>query len=152
MPLFEIPGKPILAQTNAILTYIGRNYDLLPTDTYEEARHQAIMVTVEDLRGHVQPQLRTSEEPQKSAIRKELATTTFPTWAGFVERWLGDGPFVGGSKISVADFKLYIIYRWVASGGIDLVPADTFAPFAKLTRVFKAVGEHPKVAAWVSRH
>jgi glutathione S-transferase len=152
MPIFEIPGKPPLAQSNAILTYIGREYGLLPTDSFEAARHEALMAYVEELRQHTSPILRISDETEKVKARQELATTYFPTWATNVERQLGDGPFVGGAKISVADLKLYMAVRWVASGAIDLVPKETFAPFAKLTRLYRAVAEHPKVASWVASH
>jgi glutathione S-transferase len=152
LPLLDIPGKPTLAQSNAILGYIGREHGLLPTDSFEAARHVALLAYVEELRAHVGPILRISDEAQKLAARAELATKYFPTWAAFIEKQLGDGPFVGGSKISVADIKLYMIVRWVASGNIDHVPTDTFAPFTKLTRVFQAVAEHPGVKSWIAKH
>jgi glutathione S-transferase len=152
LPAFEIPGKPVLAQSNAILAYIGREHGLLPSDSFEAARHEALMAYAEELRHHTSPILQIKDDAQKLAARTELATKYLPTWAGFVERQLGDGPFVGGAKISVADLKLYMIVRWIASGAVDHVPKDTFAPFAKLNRLFRAVAEHPKVAAWVSSH
>jgi prostaglandin-H2 D-isomerase / glutathione transferase len=151
-PIFEIPGKPALAQSNAILSYIGREYGLLPTDSFETARHEALMAYAEELRHHTSPILRISDETEKLKAREELATKYFPAWATNVERQLGDGPFVGGAKISVADVKLYMIVRWVASGAIDHVAKDTFARFEKLSRLYRAVAEHPKVAAWVSSH
>jgi glutathione S-transferase len=152
LPAFEIPGKPVLAQSNAILAYIGREHGLLPSDSFEAARHEALMAYAEELRHHTSPILQIKDDAQKLAARTELATKYLPTWAGFVERQLGDVPFVGGAKISVADLKLYMIVRWIASGAVDHVPKDTFAPFAKLNRLFRAVAEHPKVAAWVSSH
>jgi glutathione S-transferase len=152
LPTFEIPGKPVLAQSNAILTYIGREHGLLPTDSFEAARHEALMAYAEELRHHTSPILQIKGDAEKLAARTELATKYLPTWGGFVERQLGDGPFVGGSKISVADIKLYMIVRWIASGAVDHVPKETFAPFEKLNRLYRAVAEHPKVASWVSSH
>jgi glutathione S-transferase len=152
MPIFEIPGKPPLAQSNAILTYIGREHGLLPTDSFEAARHEALMAYAEEMRHHTSPILRISGETEKLEARKELATKYLPSWATNVERQIGDGPFVGGATISVADLKLYMVVRWIVSGAIDHVPKETFAPFAKLTRLYRAVAEHPKVASWVSSH
>ena len=152
LPKLEIPGKPVLAQSNAILAYIGREYGLLPSDSFEAARHEALLAYCEEARHHTTPILRITDEAQKLAARAELATKYFPTWAGFVEQQIGDGPFVGGNKISVADIKLYMIVRWVASGNIDHVPADTFAPFKKLTRLYHAVAEHPGVKSWQAKH
>jgi prostaglandin-H2 D-isomerase / glutathione transferase len=151
-PIFEVPGKPPLAQSNAILSYIGREHGLLPTDSFEAARHESLMAYVEELRHHTTPILRITDEAAKLEARQELATKYFPGWATNVERQLGNGPFVGGNTISVADLKLYMIVRWVASGAIDHVAKDTFAPFEKLTRLYRAVAEHPKVASWVASH
>src|SRR5581483_10265202 len=53
LPLLEMPGKPVLAESNAILAYIGRLYDLHPADPFEAARHEALMSQVEVLRATV---------------------------------------------------------------------------------------------------
>jgi glutathione S-transferase len=92
LPTLQIEGKPPLAQSNAILAYIGRTYGLLPTDSFEAARHEAILASVEDLRGHTNPITRISEPEKKVAARQELATKYLPTWAGFIEKQIGDGP------------------------------------------------------------
>lgn len=151
LPILEIPGKPPLAQSNAILEYVGREHGLLPTDSFEAARHVALMAYCEELRGHVSPILQIREEAQKVAARTELATKYLPTWAGNVERQLGDGPFFAGSAISVADVKVYMIMRWFTTGAVDHVSKDVFAPFAKLGRLFAAVADHPGIKAWLAR-
>ena len=35
------------------------------------------------------------------------------------ERQLRDGPFVAGSKLHVADLKLFMIVRWFATATVD---------------------------------
>lgn len=45
MPILELTGKPPLAQSNAILVYIGRQYGLHPKDDLEAAYHEALMST-----------------------------------------------------------------------------------------------------------
>lgn len=151
LPVLEIPGKAPLAHSNAILGFIGREHGLLPSDSFEAARHVAVMEACEELRHHVTPVLRITDEAQKVTARGELQNKYMPTWAGFVEKQIGSGPFFGGSTISVADIKLYMIVRWVASGNIDHVSKDTFAPFSKLTRLYQAVGDHPGIKAWQAR-
>jgi len=151
LPLLEIEGKPVLAQSNAILSFIGRQHDLLPKDSFEVARHEAVMAFCEEARHHITPILRIKDEAEKLAKRAELANFYVPTWAGFVEKQIGAGPFFGGDKLSVADIKLYMIVRWFASGGVDHVPPTVFDKFEKLTRLYKAVGAHPSVAEWVAR-
>ncbi len=152
LPLLEIPGKPPLAQSNAILSYVGREYGLQPTDSFELARHESLIAYVEEARHHVSPILfNIKDEAEKVKARGELATKYLPMWAGNVEKQLGDGPYVAGDKLCIADIKLYMFYRWFAGGGVDHVPATVFAPFEKLTRLYHAVAAHPRVAEWVAR-
>src|SRR5687767_16008835 len=50
LPTFEIPGKSVLAESNAILVYIGRRWGLHPKDDFEAARHEMMMSHMESLR------------------------------------------------------------------------------------------------------
>src|SRR5262245_2445883 len=50
LPILEVPGKPALAQSVAILTYVGRTHGLLPSDEWESARLVSLMCATEDLR------------------------------------------------------------------------------------------------------
>ncbi len=151
MPILELPGKPPLAQSNAVLTYIGREHGLHPADAFEAARHEAMMSYVEDLRHNVGPTLRIADETQKRTAREELARNYLPAWGNNVERQLADQPFFGGDKLNVVDLKLYMVVRWFATGTVDHVPASVFDHCPKLKRVYQAVGDHPGVKAWLAR-
>lgn len=151
LPILELPGKPPLAQSNAILTYIGRQHGLHPKDDLEAAHHEALMEYVEELRYNVGPTLRITDEVQKRAAREELACNYLPTWGTHVEAQLGDHPFVGGDKLQVADLKLYMVVRWLTSGTVDHVPTTVFDHCPKLMRVHREVGAHPGVKAWLER-
>jgi prostaglandin-H2 D-isomerase / glutathione transferase len=151
MPTLELPGKGTFAQSNAILTLVGRKHGLHPTDEFEAARHEALLAFAEDLRHSVSPVLRIKDEPERTNKRTEIATTTIPTWAGYVERQLGDGPYVAGAKLNVVDIKLYMVMRWFISGGVDLVPTTVFDAFPKLRRLYDAVADHAAIKAWQAR-
>ncbi len=151
LPTLEIEGRQTLAQSNAILVFIGRSHGLHPKDNWEAAEHEALMSAVEDLRANVVPVIRNQDKEASLAGRKELATNYLPKWGANVERRLGSGPFVAGQNISVVDLKLYMAVRWFSSGGVDHVPKDVFAPFEKLSGVAEAVANHPKVLAWYAR-
>ena len=106
----------------------------------------------EDLRHTVGPTLRTSDPEAKRAAREQLATGFLPTWASATERQLvDDGPFVGGAKLNVADLKLYMVVRWLATGSVEHVPATVFDAYPKLQRVYEAVGDDPGVKAWQAK-
>jgi glutathione S-transferase len=152
LPLFEAPGHPVLAQSNAILVLIGRRHDLHPKDDFEAARHEAMMQHVEDLRAHVSPTLRIKDEVEKKKAREALAETFLPTWARFTEKNLvGDGPFFAGAKLHVVDLKLHMAVRWFASGVVDYIPATIFSSFPKLNRIHDAVRDYPAVKAWYAK-
>jgi glutathione S-transferase len=151
MPVFEMPGHPPLAHANAILVLIGRRHGLHPTDDFEAARHEAVMCHVEDLRAHVAPTIRIADEAEKKKAREALAATYLPAWAASTEKQIGDGPFFGGAKINVVDFKLHMAVRWFNGGNVDHIPATIFAAFPKLTRVHDAVRDDARVKAWYAK-
>jgi glutathione S-transferase len=151
LPVLELPGKAPLAQSNAILVYVGRQCGLHPTDAYEAAQHEALMEYVEDLRHHVAPILRIADEAQKRMAREEFASNYLQTWGANVEKQLGDHPFVSGAKLSVVDLKLYMIVRWYVSGTVDHVPTTVFDLYPKLKRIHQSVSDHAGVKIWLER-
>jgi glutathione S-transferase len=150
MPILELPGKPPLAHSNAILALIGRRHDLHPKDDFEAARHEGMMQFVEEVRHTVGPTLFIADPEQKKARREELAKSYLPSWGKYAAQQI-EGPLFAGGKLHVVDLKLYMIVRWFATGTMDHIPATVFDPFPKLMGVYKTVGEHPRVKAWQSR-
>jgi glutathione S-transferase len=152
LPTFEVEGHAPLAQSNAILVYIGRHWGLHPKDDWEAARHEAMMSHLEDLRAAISPTLRIADEAEKKKAREAVATTTLPAWCTFAERQMGDGPFFGGAKPSVVDFKIYVVVRWLTSGALDHIPTSIVQGFPKLMRAHDAVRDHERVKEWTARH
>jgi glutathione S-transferase len=150
LPVLRLPGRPPLAQVNAILSFIGRGHGLHPTDSFEAARHEAVMNHIEDLRGAVGPTIRMNDEDKKKA-REALVASYLPAWAGFAEQQLGDGPFFAGDALHVVDIKLHMAVRWFAGGKVDHIPAAIFAAYPKLNRVHDAVRDDARVKAWYAR-
>lgn len=151
LPTYEEPGRPLLAQTNAILVLIGRRHGLHPDDPFEAARHEAVMHHVEDLRAHVGPTIRIADPEEKRRVREGLVTSYLPVWAEQTERQLGDGPFFAKDKLNVVDLKLYLAVRWFAGGKVDHIPATIFAAYPKLNRAHDAVRDHASVRAWYAK-
>jgi glutathione S-transferase len=150
VPVFELPGHPPLAHSNAILVLIGRKHGLHPKDDFEAARHEGMMAYVEELRAHVSPTLRMQGE-EKQKAREALAATYLPQWGATVEKNLGDGPFFGGSQLFVVDLKLHMAVRWFIGGKVDFIPATIFDGFPKLMRLFEAVRDDARVKSWYAK-
>ena len=152
LPILEMPGFPPLAQTNAILVFIGRQYGLHPKDAFHAAHHEAMMSHVEDLRSHVGPTLRISDEAEKKKARANLSESYLPSWASNAERQIDEtGPFFGGAALQVVDLKLHRAVHWITSGIIDDIPTTVFSDFPRLNRIFAEVRDHGKIKAWYSR-
>ena len=108
------------------------------------------MCAVEELRHTITPTLRITDPELKRKAREALAND-LGTWGGQVERQLGDGPFIGGATLQVADLKLYMVVHWLTTGILDHVPTTVFDHCPKLLRLDRAVGEHEGVKAWLAR-
>ena len=150
LPIFTTEGKPPLAQSNAILRMIGSEHNLLPTDRWESARHEAVMCAVEEMRARLGPTNRIKDPAEKKAAREALATGFFPEWTAQIEKQI-NGPFVGGATPSVADLKLFVSMSPVLKGSIDHLGPEIFKPFPKFLALVEAVKNHPKVAGWYAR-
>lgn len=148
MPVLEIDGRT-LSQCNAILTWIGRTHDLHPADPWRAAEHEAVMSSVEDLRGKMPTGAGQSDE-EKQAARQEFAAGWLSRWADSTSAQIR-GPFLDGDRLSVADLKLYTILRAFHSGAYDHLPGSIFDAWPKLQALYAAVDAHPAVRGWFAR-
>lgn len=151
VPILDMPGHPTLADSTAILVFIGRRHGLHPKDDFEAARHEAVMSYVEELRANVGLTIRMTDAEEKKAARERLATTYLQTWGANVEKQIGGGPFFAGSSIHVVDVRLHNTVRWFRGGALDHIPTTVLAAFPKLNRLFEAVDEHPRVKEWYAK-
>ena len=146
LPTLEVPGKGILSQSNAILSWIGREHGLLPRDSWELARHEAVMNAIEELRCKVGATNRNDEEEKRQA-REDFASGYFQQWATTVNDNIR-GPFLGGETLCVADLKLFVVMRAYRLGVFDYIPGEILDPFPKITALMEAVSAHPRVVDW----
>lgn len=151
VPVLELEGHPPLSQANAILTHIGRRFGLLPKDDeWECARLESLLSACEDLRHAISRTFGIKDPAELERVRQELVQGPITTWAANMEKQIR-GPYAGGSAISVADIKLFVIMGWLGKGILDHVPTDVLAPFPKLQALYEKVSTHPRVVAWYAR-
>ncbi len=150
LPILTIEGRPPLAQSNAILSFVGRSHGLHPEDEFEAARHLAVMESVEEMRAKMGPINRIADPAEKRKAREEAAAGFLPDWGRNVERQIA-GPFLGGARLNVVDLKLFVATGPFLAGKIEHVPPDVWKASPKLLGVHAAVKAHPKVQAWYAR-
>jgi glutathione S-transferase len=148
LPIFEVPGRGVFAETNAILRLIGRLHSLHPDDPWDGARHDAVLEACEELRQRVSATSRIADAAEKKAARHALAADYIPRWAKGIERLIGEGPFVGGAQPAVADIKVYMIEKALSGSTYDDIPTTVLDPFDRLKVVARGITSHPAVLAW----
>ena len=149
LPVLETDGQAPLAQSNAILAYVGRTYGLHPQDAWEAARHEGIMQSVEDLRLGFGT-TGSKDEDEKKAKREAFAAGPLKSWASNVSAQI-KGPFTGGDTLQVADIKVWSIVNSVLSGTYDHIPGSVLDEYNKVLGLHAAVAAHPKIAEWRSK-
>jgi glutathione S-transferase len=150
LPLLEQDGHA-LAQSNAILVYVGRTHDLHPSDPWKAAEHEALMLSVEDLRAKVPAGKHLSNEDRKAA-REVFAAGWLRQWAQTVSARIV-GPFIEGARMQVADLKLYVMLRAIAAGTYDDIPGTVLADLPAVGALVAAVDAHPAVRRyWQGRN
>ena len=146
LPVLTIDGRQV-AQSNAILAYLGREHGLHPADAFEAARHESVMMYVEDFRAQIAQDTSADDEDDKREKRIAFADGYMNDWAERVERQIA-GPFFAGDDINVVDLKISGLIGWFKRGGVDHIGADYFDRFPKLTALYDAVHSHERVADW----
>jgi len=128
-------GRP-LAESNAILWYLGDGTAFVPDDRYERAQvlqwqffeqyqHEPSIAVVRFLIAY-------SGEAEKHAGRIREQTANGYVALDAMERHLAARPYLVGEQYSIADISLYAYTHVAPEGGFDLAP-------------------YPAVRAWLER-
>jgi len=140
-PVHRVPtlvldtGRP-LAESNAILWYLGDGTAYVPDDRYERAQvlqwqffeqyqHEPSIAVVRFL-------LAFSGEAEKHADRIREQTANGYVALDAMERHLADRTFLVGERYSIADISLYAYTHVAHEGGFEL-------------------GSYPAIRAWLDR-
>jgi len=137
LPVMDIEGATPsrIAQSNAILRYVGKLGGLYPDDPFTAIRVDEILDFGEDMYQALEPSIQESDAERKLAMRKRIAAEDIPFWCQCIEARLdvnGDSGHLVGSTLTIADLKALYLFDWFASGILDGIPKDVIAPFAKL--------------------
>ncbi|MBU0585111.1 MAG: glutathione S-transferase family protein [Alphaproteobacteria bacterium] len=137
VPLLELDDGRRLAESNAILLYLGEGTRFVPQDAYE--RGLAYQWLFFEQYSHepyiaVRRALLTFPNRKAEATADRLAATLARgnKALGVMEGHLADSPFFAGEAMSVADIALYAYTHVAGEGGFEL-------------------GQYPAVQAWLQR-
>jgi glutathione S-transferase len=132
VPLLELDDGRLLAESNAILLYLGEGTRFVPQDAWRRALvHQWLFFEQYSHEPYVAvrkailtvPRRAAEATPERLALTLERGNKAL----GVMERQLAETPFMAGGALSVADIALYAYTHEAGKGGFDLAawPAVT---------------------------
>ncbi|WP_182085504.1 glutathione S-transferase family protein [Aureimonas sp. ME7] len=125
LPLLELEDERVLAESNAILVYLGEATPFVPADPFERAstlrwmffEQNAHEVTVAVRRSlTVYPERAPFATPERMALLLANGDRALDV----MEAHLAARPFFGGDQPTVADIALYPYTATATEGGFDL--------------------------------
>ena len=146
VPLLELDDGRLLAESNAILLYLGEGTRFVPKDAYQRAlAYQWLFFEQYSHEPYiaVRRALLTFPNRAKDATPERLALTLERGNKALrvMEKQLGQTPFFAGDAMSVADIALYAYTHDAGAGGFEL--GEYSAVTAWLRRVEKDPGHVP---------
>ena len=153
VPVLAVDGRPIV-QTGAILRYVARlgQTDLYPTEPLAALVVDSALDTFNDtVSNALTPSMFERDPDKKLAMRRALIAGPLALACRYVEGLIGDGPFLTGPTLTIADLVLGEAVRLYRSGKLDGLTADTLAPYPKLCALADAYAAHPGVVAYRAR-
>jgi glutathione S-transferase len=137
VPLLELEDGRRLAESNAILLYLGEGTRFVPVDAYERGlAYQWLFFEQYSHEPYIAvrkailtvPRRAAEATPEKLALTLERGNKALRV----MEARLSETPYLAGKAISVADIALYAYTHEADKGGFDL-------------------GAYPAVSAWLAR-
>lgn len=171
MPFLEIEeegkDKVVVAESNAILRYIGKLGGVYPSDPIQALKVDSLIETSLEatrslevsLSGMVRSLLFETDwtDEEKLACRKRLAEDKergLPFYLSYFEKVLkenGTGFFVGDS-LTIADLAISRLVFWIESGTLDGIPKSMLDDYPLFKALAAKIESTPEVVAYRSKH
>ena len=109
LPVLEVNGE-LIAQTHAIMYFLGKMYNLIPNDMMEEYEMNNIICAVNDLINAIAAAALGSKTPEEKKTKmEEFFTKTLPFTGEKIEAKIKNKAnkcFLVGNSLTLADFSL----------------------------------------------
>ena len=149
LPCLLVDDTPI-CQTGAIARFCGKLSGFYPSDDpLLAAQTDQFIDIATDITELVIFTGRDKEPAVKAAERAELAKDGLARKLFILNKMIAlEGDFILGDKIGLADVAIWRMCGWL-SAGLDGIPTEILSAFPHISRVCKAVDQHPKIMSWV---
>ncbi len=152
LPCLVVNGVSI-AQTGGIARFCGKLSGMYPkNDDVLAAQIDQFLDMATDITDLIFTTGRDEDEETKKIKRQELCKGELARKLEMLDKNIRDeSDWVLGSDLGLADIAIWRLLGWLSSGNLDGVPTDLIRAFPRISRVCRAVDEHPKIYEWVAR-
>lgn len=156
-----------IAQSDAMLRYVARlkSKTLYPEEPKKLLLLEEVLGVCGDLAKAWNPALyagmrpevygypeghQKTEEGKKltEKLRTEFVTNKLPSFLGYFSDYLGEGKFLCGEEVTIADLSLLPALARFSSGDLDFVAATSMDGFPKIAAWMERMRALPKIKAW----
>ncbi|OAJ38351.1 hypothetical protein BDEG_22295 [Batrachochytrium dendrobatidis JEL423] len=135
LPLLTIDNSTTIAQSNAILRYVGTLAGLYPsTDLLNAALVDQIVLQITDIRNLHNATKKDPDPVRVVATRETLATTCYPAMFGYLDKTIAQhsaGIWAVGHTLTIADLMIYANVSFIKDGQWAGIPADLVDAYPK---------------------
>jgi len=157
LPVLEIAqGGPRVAQSDAILKYVGKLGHLYPQDMFEAAQVDDVVAFMQEYMNKMIPiyfatMLFGKDEATKRKEEQEFAAKTLPYMLEKLERVIAANNrpgFCVGDRLTIADIQVAVLLEMVFDGMMNISP-QLLEAYPQVDAVLDTVQQHPKIVAYL---
>ena len=151
LPILQTPEGTI-AESSAILRFVGHDVDLVPEDRFQSAKVDEFIDGMGPLATALNTTFGISDEDERIRLRKELF---LPQGAGtknlaLLQRKVSQsdtGWAAGTDEMTIADLKLFTELFALFSGNYDGIEASVISDYPQLLKYHEKVANEPRIKA-----
>jgi len=156
VPVLEFPDGTYLAQSHAILRFVGTLAGLYPAhDAWSAAKVDEAVYLVEDTRMSLGRSFYEQDAERKAALVATFVETNMPKFLNMLDTLIkknGSG-YVAGHSLTIADVEVAGIVDWLTSGFWPQITRDlVFDGRPALKEHFGKFNEIPRVKEWNAKN
>mmetsp|Transcript_34042 Transcript_34042/g.70276 ORF Transcript_34042/g.70276 Transcript_34042/m.70276 type:complete len:240 (+) Transcript_34042:78-797(+) len=146
---YIVDGETIVSQSNAVLSYLGRKYNLLGSSPAELTKSEQALCEMMDLRNSVVRIVYGAKDAYESSAKAHF-TETVPLFYRKIELWLQqqDTPYLAGPTITAPDFHLWEMLDQHELWSTALGVAQPLASYPRLKAFHATIRADPKLQGY----
>eukprot|EP01091_Cochliopodium_minus_P021193 TRINITY_DN95_c0_g1_i7.p1 TRINITY_DN95_c0_g1~~TRINITY_DN95_c0_g1_i7.p1 ORF type:complete len:241 (+),score=72.48 TRINITY_DN95_c0_g1_i7:91-723(+) len=158
LPVLTLENGEIIAQSNVILRYIGRQTKLYPQDNLQATKVDELIEATEDVFFKIFPILfEQNEEIKKQGIEKN-DKEVIPHWVKLFEKRIekyGKGGYAVGDQLTIADLKINQLFGGILHGTLEqlkVYSSESIKNAPRIMEIINTVSQNPKIVEWNKKH